>query len=252
MLSAGDFGSHPRLYERTAWERSEEDQGEWNRNLVLSSAPVSHSLASGLSLTQDKQTAGSAALICFPIDELLFDANHKKILKKSCDGEGQGTPRNIFCPCHIIPGWALLGSICLGVCPCHYQPYTSRAALAPLSSGPSNKCPTFSDRCERCCQIVSWCDASNLSDVITHTSLLPALALQANRDGHRQGSNYGAPMKNFSAHKRWQSSPGTSLWGGERQSSLQRSHWLCRKEKCTKSGKENWANNKFLKQCGKR
>lgn len=91
----------------------------------------------------------------------------------------------------------------------------------------SRNCPNFPDRHGRCCQIPSWSRASNPS-----RALLPALAMQAYRGGHRWV--IGFLPKISQRLKDGRAALAHPLAGEEGHIPWQSSLWLCGKENAVK------------------
>lgn len=194
----------------------------------LSSAPISGSLASELSLTQDKQAASFAGLVLvFLIDVFVFAANHRKTWEKShWRGEGEGIPSESPVSCHLVPGWGV-AAFALG---CVLVSASSASLGQPwhlFHQVLSRNCPNFPDRRARCCQISSWSKASN-----PNTTLLPALAMQADRDVHRWV--IGLLQKISQCPKDGRAALAHPLAGEEGHGSWQSSQWLCGKKNAVK------------------
>lgn len=195
----------------------------------LSSAPILCSLALELSLTQGKQAAGFAGLV-LGFFNWCFCVYHQpqKITweKRHWWEEGEGIPSASPVSCHLVPGWQC-GSICPG---CVLVSASSASLGQPwhlFHQALSRNCPNFPDRRARCCQTSSWSKASNLS-----TTLLPALAMQANRGGHRWVIGF---LPNISRCLK----DGRAAWahplaGEEGQGSWQSSQWLWGKKNAVK------------------
>lgn len=129
--------------------------------LCLSSVPILCSLASELSLTQDKQTANFGLVLVFLIDVFVFTANHKKKPKQTkpekrgTDGEkGREFPANLLFLVTLSQG----GSVRASALGCVLVSASSASLGQPwhlFHQALSRNCPNFPDRHARCCQISS-------------------------------------------------------------------------------------------------